>query len=80
MNPVGAFAAVRVSELVLSLLGPVGIDSLRNRVAMNAEGFGRVRNPFLVSGESFLNIELFKLVEGFIQKDVAVEHVFDYCF
>ena len=80
MNPVRPLAAVRVSQVVLSLLSSVGIDSLGNRVAVDTEGFGRVRNAFPVSDESFLNVELFKLVERFIQKDVAVEHVLDYCF
>ena len=69
-------AAVFVSQIVLAFLGPVRIDPLGNGVAVDAEGLGRVRNALLVSGESFLNVELFKLVERLIQEDVAVEHVF----
>jgi hypothetical protein len=65
---------------VFAFLGAVGIDTLGDRVAMDAQGISRVRNAFLISGESFLNVKLFKLIERFIQKDVAVEHVFDYCF
>ena len=72
-----AFAAVRVRELVLSFCSTVGIDSLGNGVAVDAEGFGSMRNAFLVSDESLLNVKLFKLVKRFIQKDVAVKHVFD---
>ena len=80
VHPIGAFATVRVGEVVLSLLRTVGIDSLGNRVAVDAEGFGGVRNTLLVSRKCLLDVELFKLVEGFIQEDVSVEHVFNYCF
>jgi len=62
---------------MLSFRGAVRIDTLGNRVPMDTEGFGRVRDAFLVSDEGFLNIEFFKLVERFIQKDVAVQHVFN---
>jgi len=65
---------------MLSFCGAVRIDALRYRVAVDAECFGGVGDSLLVSVESFLNVELFKLVERFIQQDVAVEHVFDYCF
>ena len=79
MKSIRALATIPVGQVVLAFLGPVRIDSLGNRVAVDAQGFGRVRNAFLVADESFLNVKLFKLVERFIQKDVAVEHVFDYC-
>ena len=77
MNSVRPFAAVCIGEVVLPLLSAVRIDPLGNRVPMDTEGFSRVRDAFLVSDEGFLNIEFFKLVERFIQKDVAVEHVFN---
>ncbi len=80
VHPVGALAAVCVGQVMLPFLSAIGINSLGNRIAVDTEGFGRVRNAFLVSSESFLNVELFKLVKRFIQKDVAIEHVFDYCF
>ena len=75
-----AFPAVRVGELMLSFRGAVGIDAFGNRVAVDPERFGGIGNSFLVPNKSFLNVEFFKLVERFIQKDVAVKHVFDYCF
>jgi len=62
---------------MLSFRGAVRIDTLGNRVPVDAQRFCRVRDAFLVSDEGFLNIEFFKLVERFIQKDVAVEHVFN---
>ena len=80
VNPVRPFAAVRIGEVVLPLLSAVRIDTFGNRVPVDTEGFCRVRNAFLVSDESLLNIEFFKLVERFIQKDVAIQHIFDYCF
>jgi hypothetical protein len=51
-----------------------------NRVAVNPQSCRGVGNPFLVSVVGFLNVELFKLFEGLVQQDVAVEHVFNYCF
>lgn len=47
---------------------------------MNAERDGGVRNAFLVSRVGFFDVKLLKLIESFIQKDVTVEHVFDYGF
>ena len=66
--------------LMLAFLCAIRINALRNRVAMNAEGGGGVRDAFLVSRVSFLNVKLLELIESFIQKDVTVEHVFDYGF
>ena len=80
VNSIRPLAAVCVGEVVLTLLCAVRIDPLGDRVPMDTEGFRRVRNALFVSGESLLNVEFFKLVERFIQQDVAVEHVFDYCF
>jgi len=77
MNPVPPFAAVCIGEVVLPLLSAVGIDPLGNRVPVDTEGFCRVRDAFFVSDEGFFDVELFKLVERFIQKDMAVEHVFN---
>lgn len=62
---------------MLSFSGAIRIDSLGNRVAMDSERFSGVGNPLFVSREGFLNIEFFKLVQRFIQKDVTVEHVFN---
>src|SRR5207247_10646863 len=54
--------------------------SLRNRVAVNAESFGGVRDAFLVSAKRFLNVELFEFFQSLVEHDVAVEHIFDDCF
>jgi len=62
---------------MLSFGRPVGIDAFGNRVAMDPKRFSGVGDALLVSHECFLNIELFELVERFIQEDVAVEHVFN---
>lgn len=60
--------------------GTVGIDAFGDCVAMDSERFGGVRDALLVPEEGFLNVQLFEFLEGLIQKDVAVQHVFDNCF
>jgi len=47
---------------------------------MNTEGFSGVRNSFLMTREGLLDVELLELFQRFIQKDVAIEHVFDDSF
>ncbi len=47
---------------------------------MNAERRGGVRNSFLISRESLLNVKLLELFERFIEKNVAIEHLFDDSF
>lgn len=69
--------AIRVDELVLALCRPVGIYTLGNRVAVDAKGFSGVGNALFVTGESLLNVQLFEFFEGLIQKDAAIEHVFN---
>ena len=72
-----ALLAVRVGKLMLALCCAVGIDPFGNRVAMDAQGFGGVRNALLVAHESLLNVQLFEFFEGLIQQDAAIEHVFN---
>ena len=72
--------AVRVGEIVLALGRAVGIDALGNCVAVDSQGFGRVGNALLVAHESFLDVKLFEFFEGLIQKDAAIEHVFNQGF
>lgn len=72
-----ALFAVGVRQLVLTFGGAVGIDAFGDGVAVDAEGFGSMRNTLLMARKSPLNVELFELVEGLIQKDVAIEHVFN---
>ena len=75
-------AAAKVSSVgvVLPLLGAVGIDPFRDGIAVDAEGFGGVRNSLLISREGLLNIELFKLSQGLIKHDVTIEHFLDNSF
>jgi hypothetical protein len=77
---VTATAMVSRVRVVLAFFRAVRIYSLRDRVAVDAEGFGGVGNALLVSVEGLLNVELFELGDGLIQCNVAVEHVVDYCF
>ena len=69
--------AVRVDELMLALGRAVGINTLGDGVAMDAQGFGGVGNALFVSRESLLDVQLFEFFEGLIQKDAAIEHVFN---
>ena len=47
---------------------------------MDAEDGGGVREMLFVTGEGLLYVELLKLAERFIQKDVALEHLVDQAF
>jgi hypothetical protein len=47
---------------------------------VDAEGFGGVRDAFLVSSKRFLYVKLFEFFESFVEHDVTVEHVFDDSF
>ena len=69
--------AVRVDELMFALGRAVGINPLGNRVAVDAQGFGGVGNAPFVTRESLLDVELLEFFEGLIQKDAAIEHVFN---
>ena len=55
-------------------------DALGEGVAMDAEDGGRVGDMLLVTGESFLDVELLELAERFVEKDVAFEHFVDQVF
>lgn len=55
-------------------------DALGERVAMNAENGGGVRDVLFVPRHGFLDVELFEFAQGFIQKDVALEHFVDQAF
>src|ERR1051325_278675 len=50
-------------------------DALGERIAVNAEDGGCAREVLFVAGEGFLNLELFKLGQGFVEHDLAVEHI-----
>ena len=47
---------------------------------MNPQRGCGVRDPLLVARVGFLDIELLEFFERFIQHDVPVKHVFNYCF
>lgn len=65
---------------MFSFVGAIRIDSFGNRVAMDAQRGGGVRDALLVARECFLNVELFEFLKSFVEHDVAVEHVVDYSF
>src|SRR5438874_5502864 len=47
---------------------------------MDAKRRSRKRDALLISSEGLLDIKLFEFLERFIQKDMAVEHVFNHSF
>jgi len=47
---------------------------------MNSKRCRGVSDPLLVARVGFLDIKLLEFFERFIQHDVPVKHVFDYCF
>ncbi len=47
---------------------------------MDPERGGCVRDPLLVAGVRFLDVELLEFFERFVKHDVPVKHVFNYCF
>lgn len=47
---------------------------------MDAESGGRVTDTLLVARVGLLNVELLEFFERLVKQDVAVEHVFNYCF
>ena len=47
---------------------------------MDPEGCGCMRDPFLVAGVRFLDVELLEFFERFVKHDVPVKHFFNYCF
>jgi hypothetical protein len=55
-------------------------DAFGEGVAVDAEDGGRVGDVLLVTGESFLDVELLELAERFVEKDVAFEHFVDQVF
>ena len=55
-------------------------NALGKRVAVDAEDGGGVGDVLLVPRQGFLDVELFEFAQGFIQKDVALEHFVDQAF
>jgi len=47
---------------------------------MDAQRCSRKRDALLISREGLFDVKLFEFLERFIEKDVAVEHVFDHSF
>jgi hypothetical protein len=72
--------AVRVHQLMFALCGAVRIDTLGNRVAVDAEGFSGVGNALFITRESLLDVQLFEFFEGLIQKNAAIQHLFNNSF
>ena len=64
----------------LPFLSAIRIHAFRDCVAMDPERGGCVRDPLLVAGVRFLDVELLEFFERFVKHDVPVKHVFNYCF
>ena len=47
---------------------------------MDAQSRSRKRDALLISSEGLFDIKLFEFFERFIEKDMAVEHVFNHSF
>ena len=75
-----ALLAVGVDQMMLAFGGFVRIDALGDGVAVDAERLSGIRDALLVADKSLLNVELFELLEGFIQENLAIEHVFNDSF
>ena len=63
-----------------TVLRAVSIDALRDCVSMDAEGVGRIGDAPVITNKGFLNVELFELLESFIEHDVSIKHLFDHSF
>lgn len=55
----------------------VGGDAFRQGVAVDSQHDGRLREMLFVPGEGLLYIELLKLADGFVEEDVALQHLVD---
>ena len=56
------------------VLALIGGDAFGEGVAVDAEDDGGFREVLFVAREGFLDVELFELGEGLVQKDVALQH------
>jgi hypothetical protein len=61
-------------------LAAVRVDTLGDSVPMDTESGGGVRNSLLIPAVRFLNVKLLKFFQGFVEHDVTIKHVIDYCF
>jgi hypothetical protein len=56
------------------LLFTVGSDALGERVAVDAQDGSGAREVFLMAGQGFLDVELLKFGEGFVEHYLTIEH------
>jgi len=75
-----AFGVCELRAFLRRLLSLVGSNSLGQRVAMDAEHGGRVREMLLMTREGLLNVELLEFTHGLIQKDVTFKHLINQIF
>ena len=47
---------------------------------MDAESIGRMTDALFVARVGLLNVKLLEFFERLVKQDVAIEHVFNYCF
>ena len=81
LEPMGEFLMICVfCAFLWRFLLLVSGDAFGERVAMDTEDGGGVGDVLLVPRQGFLDVELFEFAQGFIQKDVALEHFVDQAF
>jgi hypothetical protein len=86
-NPRAEARLVRFASGIAGFAGATGgffaavrVDPLGDRVPMDAESGGGVRNSLLVPAVRLLNVEFLKFFQGFIEHNMTIKHVIDYCF
>lgn len=60
-----------------AFLRAIGGDALGEGVAVYAQNTGGARQMLFMAGEGFLDVELLKLRDGFVEHYLSVEHLFD---
>ena len=58
----------------------IRIDPLGDGVSMDAEGVGGIGDALFVAREGLLNVQLFELLQSFVEHDVTIQHFFDHSF
>jgi len=75
-----AYFMVGLARVPGPFLFSIRIDSLGDGVSMDAEGVGGISDALLIAREGLLNVQLFELLQSFVQHDVTIQHFFDHSF
>ena len=75
-----AYLMVGLASVPGPFLFSIRIDSLRDCVSMDAECVGSIGDALLVAREGLLNVQLFELLQSFVEPDVTIQHFFDHSF